>query len=466
MRNPSKYSISVNDIPLLEYNNIFVANLVWMSRGMEGDVATFDLVVRDIPENWGYYIFDGLERFTDLLLKFKFDNDAVKILKNMNLIDSKKTEKFYKNFKFSGDVWSMKDGTVFFPGEPVIRITAPLVEANLLTAFILNVFCYPIRIMTKTLRVKIACGNTIFFAGSLVRLPGFEQGYYVLRSAYLLGSLIASPFFYKKITDELPTGKITGNINHAVIKSFPTERDAFRHVLDELLDKANFFYVMVDTYDMKNGLNIFIEEIKKTASFDYSKIMITIDSGDIKKQAHYVRKELDKNGLKKIRIQAMGNLDEYSIDAMVKSHTPIDCYITATALVNIIDNPKLEVVYKMAEITHSDGTVEQKAKLTKGKESYPGRKQVYRVYKKGKIFKDIIGFEDENLGDPLLHLIIKSGKLNYKFPETDLLKQYLGKQIDLLPEPLKEIKCKEKYNVELSKKLIKAIEDVKKIHLK
>ena len=215
------YEMDISDIPLLEYTNIFVGNLTWINRGIDKDIATFDLVVRDMPEYWNFYLFDGLERFIDILLNFHFDSEAIRLFKKMGLIDSKKTENFYRNFKFSGDVWSMKDGTVFFPGEPILRITAPIVEANLLTAFVLNIFGYPIRIISKTARLKFVSEGTFFVAASIVRLPGLEQGMGVIRASYLLGgSVNAVPLFFRKFKQYTPPNKILANINHAFIKSF------------------------------------------------------------------------------------------------------------------------------------------------------------------------------------------------------------------------------------------------------
>ncbi|MFA6392214.1 MAG: hypothetical protein WCW66_05740 [Patescibacteria group bacterium] len=462
----NSFITQISDIPLLEYNQIFVNNLTWIDRGIEKSVATFDLVVRDLPENWNFYVFDGLQRFVDILLQFRFDDRAVQLLKRMNLIDSKKSEEYYKDLKFSGEVFSMKDGTIFFPGEPIVRITAPIVEANMLTAFLLNVFNYPIRVLTKSLRVKFASGPTTFFIGSLARLPGFEQGYYSIKDAYLLDSPIGNPFLFRKFPELTPPNTITSNINHAFIKSFPTERQAFRYFLDVLVEKANFFFVMTDTYEIKKGLAIFIEEIKKTPNLDRKKMMMTIDSGDLKQLAHYMRKELDKNGLEEIRIQAMGGLDEYNIDDMVKSKTPIDCYVSATALNNTIDCPVLELVYKMAELRHEDGIVEQKAKLTIGKESYPGRKQVFRVYEDGKISRDIIGLDGENLGKPLLEKIIENGKVVAKIPTIEDTKMLLKSEVLTLPESFKTIRSKGNlYKINISDKLKILLDEVKVKHL-
>lgn len=458
------YLINISDIPMMEYCNIFAGNLLWIERGLANDVATYDLVVREIPEKWNFYVMDGLERFIDILLEYRFDQRAIDTLKEMGFIANDIAEKFYKNFKFSGDVWAMRDGTVFFPSEPIVRITAPLLEANLLTAFMLNAFSYPVRIMTKNVRLKmITEGRCMFVSGATVRLPGFEQGYYSVRDAYLLGSSTVTPLIYRMHSEFKPkTGKITANFNHATIKSFPTERDAFAYIFDNLVERINLCSVMVDTYDSKRGLAIFIEEFKKRKNLDQKIFLISVDSGDIAEESLYVRKTLDENGLNGIGINATGNLTEEDIDNFLNNKIPIDLPATATEQVNITDNPRLEAVYKMAELVHTDGTAELKAKLTKGKESYPGRKQIFRTYdEKNRMAKDIIGFEDENLGDPLLEKFIESGKQIIKTPRLEEIRDHLNKQISQLPEEIKDIHRSVDYAVEPSERIKKAVDEIK-----
>lgn len=458
------YEVGRSEIPMQEYGNIFIANLVWIKRGIHKDIATYDLVVRELPERWSFYMFDGLERFLDVILNYSFKDEDINILKEMNLISGQESETFYKNFKFSGDVMSLKDGTVFFPGEPIVRITAPICEANLLTAFMLNAFSYPVRILTKNVRIKTAVKNNIFLSGVMVRLPGFEQGVYSTRSALLLGGPVIAPTAHKMFPEVKPTGKLTVNINHAFIKSFPSEREAYSYVLREILPIANFISVMIDTYDLKKGLDIFIAEIMNADNVDFSKFMICIGSGDLYELSLYVRKKLDEHGLGKVAIQVMSSLDEYKIDSMVRKGAPINCYIAGTEAVNISDNPRLEAVYKMAELVHADGTVDQKAKLTKGKESYPGRKQVFRVYENGKMVKDIIGLEDEKLGEPLLHKFIGQGKLLMKIPSLEEIKKNLEKELETLPEKYKDVNKGIKYPISTSDKLEALLEEVKKKH--
>lgn len=459
------YDIDISDIPFIEYTNIFVGNLTWINRGIHNSIATYDLVVREIPKDWGFYIMDGLERFIDYLLQFKFDADAVRVLKEMGLINSPVTEKFYKNFKFSGEVLALPEGTIFFPGEPIVRITAPLSEANMLTAFALNAFCYPVRIMTKMLRIKNASKGKIFMSGSAARLPGFEQSIWITRAGTLFGTPPGFyPLFYRKFP-ETKMSKPSANINHAFVKSFPRERDAFRYVFDELQSKFDLFLVMVDTYGLKHGLDLFIEEAKKTKDFKPELFMVTLDSGDLLENSRYVREVLDKAGFKSAKIQAFSNLDEYKIENLISAGAKIDCLFSSTELSSITDNPKFEAVYKMAELRHPDGRVEQKAKLAEGKQSLPGRKQTFRLYdKNGEMTEDIIGLEDENLGEPLLKTIIKDGRQVCSFPDLDSVKERVNAELKALPDKYKRIKNPDKYAVNISDKLQKLFDEVKKRH--
>lgn len=470
MQKNNFWEITEADIPLIEYTNIFFGNLVWMERGIDKDVATYDLVVREIPETWSFYIFDGIERAIHTLLNYRFDEESIVSMKAMNLINSIESENFYRNFAFSGDVWMMKAGTIFFPGEPIVRITAPIAEANMLTAFLLNVFGYPIRLLTKTVRFTLATGNAKVLAtcAGVVRLPGFEQSIYVQRVAKMLNHPIVAPFFYRKFPEYLKDKKkIVMGVNHAVIKSFTTERDAYEFTLKNMGDKVDLALIMIDTYDLKQGLDIFISVLKDTPTpVDPQKFMITIDSGDLFEFSHYVRKTLDSHGLNKIGIQAFSNLDEYRVKKLVDAGAPIDYYVAATEIVNISDNPRFEAVYKMSELRKPDGSIEQKAKLTKGKESYPGRKQVFRVYEDGLMKEDIIGLEEEHLGVPLLYQFIHAGKLSISIPTLEESAEHLKNELSALPTKYKNVAVQKKYPVCLSNKLSEVLKEVTEYHLK
>jgi nicotinate phosphoribosyltransferase len=160
----------------------------------------------------------------------------------------------------------------------------------------------------------------------------------------------------------------------------------------------------------------------------------------------------------------MSNLDEYQIERMLKNKAPVNYFIAGTEIVNVTDNPKLECVYKMAELIHADGSIEYKAKLAKGKESYPGKKQVFRVYKDEKMVGDIIGLEDEKLGEPLLQKFIERGNLISNTPDLEEIKIHLEKELKALPDEYKNINKSVKYPVSISQRLEALLEDVKKKH--
>jgi nicotinate phosphoribosyltransferase len=467
-KNRKYYDTNVSDIPFIEYTNIFVGNLTWINRGVHNSIATYDLVVREKPEHWGFYIFDGLERYVDYLLQFTFDDDALETLRQMGLINSPETEKFYKNFKFTGDVMALQEGTIFFAGEPIVRVVAPLGQANLLTALTLNSFGYPVRGLTKVARMNISAKGRMVSGMSTVRLPGFEQAVWNIRANYLLGHTHTVPFTpqtYRKFPELKPSGKFSANINHAFIKSFPTERDAFRYMFDVLQPNTGLFLVMIDTYGLRHGLEVFIEEAKKTQILEVKKFMISIDSGDVLEESRYVRKRLDEVGFNDMKIQVFSNLDEYKIEKLLAENAPIDFLVGSTESANITDNPKFEAVYKMAELCHSDGTVEQKAKLAVGKLSLPGRKQIFRVYdEEGKMIEDIIGLENENLGEPLLKPFMKDGKQVGIFTDLEGVRVRIEKEIKSLPEKYKAIHNPAEYPVRISASLQNLFDDIKKKH--
>ncbi len=463
-----QFSFSEDDIPMMEYANIFLGNIMWMKAGKGMEEATFDLVVRDLPKNWGYLIMYGLDRFLTHIKNFKFSEEDIVLLRKMNLVD-KEQEELYRNFKFDGDVWSIEEGVPFFAKEPIIRISGQLWQVNLMTALALNAFSYPMRVITKGSRVRTASnGKRVSPAVAVVRGQGFEQVIIGQKAAFITGD--ASPIqpnFYKR-TKEADKGNyfFQPNINHATIKSFNTEREAYKIAIKEVVPKTQMVTIMVDTYNMKKGLKTLIEEMKHLTRKEQEKIRIPIDSGDIIKSAKYMRKELDKNGLKHVNITAFSNLQEYKIKKLEDKKAPIDYYICVTEVTNITDAPALELVFKISEIIYPNGKVEYKAKLTKGKESYPGRKQIFRIYNSnGKMKKDIIGLETEKLGEAMLKQFIKKGERIIQRESIFETKKRFFKNFPKLQEDSKSIYSKQKYPVEESKEIKEIIKKLKKHHL-
>lgn len=463
-----QFSFSEDDISMMEYGNMFLGNTMWFNSGKGLEEATFDLVVRDLPKNWGFLIMYGLDRFLTYIKNFSFSEEDLKVLIKLNLILPKHV-KFYKNFKFTGDIWSVAEGTPFFAGEPILRISGPLWQVNIFTALALNAFSYPVRIVTKGARVKIAAGKKMVAPGvNVARSQGFEQVIICQKASFLTGDASTTqPNFYKE-NKEFLTGNLyfQPNINHATIKSYSTEKEAFQAAIRDILPTAPMLQIMIDTYDLRKGLGTLIEEVKKLPKNQQQKLKIPIDSGDLIKEARYIRKELDKNNLQHVGIMAYSNLNEYKIKKLEAQGSPIEYYICITEVVNVSDAPVLEQVFKMSELRYPNGKIEYKAKLVKGKESYPGRKQIFRIYDKaGKICKDIIGLENEKLGEPLLKQYIKNGKRMIVQEDLKTTRVKLQKQLALITNALKETYAKNALPVELSVNLKKLYNQLRKEHL-
>ncbi len=270
------------------------------------------------------------------------------------------------------------------------------------------------------------------------------------------------PSFARKFN--LPMSKVNTKAYHAFIKSFPSEIEAMRSA-------ASIFShigVMVDTYDFKQGVKNAItvaNELKPQGKYIS---FVVIDSGkninEYISRAKWARKMLDKAGFKNIGISAMGNFNEIKIAQAVKAKAPIDSVVPCTDLITSIDAPKLEAVLKLAEFFRDD-KLYYSVKLTAGKESYPGKKQVFRIYDKGKIKKDIIGLEKEKLGKPLLQHYIIKGKPVRPLPDLDDMKSYTAKELKTLPPRLKLVEKDVKYPVAISPKLTGLFNELKKKNL-
>jgi len=452
-----------NEIPYLDYAQIFVASSIMYSTGKGKETATFDLTVREMPGNRNFLLLGGIEEMINALINWKYEERFVNYLLSEKIISQKFAE-YLKNFKFKGDVYAMPEGTVFFPSEPVIRITTSLSDANLLTAFLVDVISYPTLFLSKAVRVKLATNGKPFFLAGAMRAFGFENIVKIQRFSYLIGSIIAMPYFGYKFG----VGKRKPAIGfyHALIKSFENEQSAYRHFLPHT---ANFGIStsMVDTYNYKTGIENWIRVEKEARMQGKTLGLVSIDSGNVLEISKFLRKKLDDAGLKDVGITAYSNLDEFKIANLEKGGAKINVYCPVTEIITVSDRPALEAVYKLAEIIDKNGKITYTAKFSEGKTSLPGRKQVFRkISKNGKVIGDIIGLEDEKLGIPLLIQYIKKGKLIRRLPTLDQIKDYVNKELSYLPNNLKNVEKQHAYSVSVSKKLDNIFETLRKKHVK
>lgn len=456
---PKSHLFIEEDLHLYEIQNIFTACALWLEEGMENQIATYDLTVRDMPKNRNFMLLGGIEEIIEGIKNWHYSEEDVNYLKSNGLCTPKLAD-YLLNFKFSGDVWAMPEGTIFFPGEPIIRITAPILEGNLLSMFLMNGISSNTIFMSKIVRAVVAAGGTDVAAGGGLRAQSFESAIKGARAGYLVGALSGVPSFYKKYNLKPPAMSL--NAYHAVIKSFPTEIEAMRAAARLFPNNSR---PMVDTYDFEQGIENVIKvsnELKETGG---SIAAITIDSGDLHERAVYARKAFDEAGFPKIKIFLASNLNEHKILELKQKNTPADLFLAITELATSTDDPKLEIVYKIAELKNGD-TVRPVAKFAKGKISYPGRKQVFRKTSNGVFEKDIIGLEDENLGVPLLVKMIDAGKVIYHLPHLDEIKGYIKARLNCLPPELLSINEQHGYEVAISEKLNALSQKVKEEHVK
>ncbi len=448
---------NLSDLPLTQLSHTFAQASIWYEEGMKDQIATFDLVVRDMPKHRNYLVAGGLEEVIGYLLKYKYSDEDIKYLLDGGLI-TKNFVKYLKQLRFTGDVYAMPEGTILFPGEPIIRITAPLIQAALIEIFLLTVGVSNIIFLSKAARLRSASPNNVPSLG-MQRAYSFESGMKALRSGYICGSKMnVWSSFVKKFGLKQSDYIINGQ--HLFIKSFNNELTAFRKMAKYFPDNTS---VMIDTYDFDQGLANAITVAKELKQQGYNLEYVTIDSGNLEKLSKQVRKELDQNGLKKVKIITATNLDEYKVKKLVQNRAPIDIFVVATEYVTMADSSKLEVVYKMAEL--KDGkNIQYTAKLSPGKESYPGRKQVFRKYRNGKIVEDIIGLENEKLGAPLLKQYMSKGRIIRKIPDIKEIRKYFDKQFATIPQRLLSIDKDIEFKVKVSREIKKIFNQIKKEH--
>ncbi|MFH0856692.1 MAG: nicotinate phosphoribosyltransferase [bacterium] len=442
------------DLSLFESAAIFSFCQVLKTRGMENQMATFDLFVRDMPKNRNFLLFGGLEEIINGIINWKFNKEDVAVLLNYGLI-KEELAKYLEKFKFTGSVMAMKEGTVFFPNEPIIRITAPIIEANILFMFLINAVSSNTIFMSKAARSVLAAkGKPVFTNGG--RAQGFEAGAKFVRSAYIAGLIPAlqlSPLLKYKIP--LPE-KIIKSTFHSYIKAFPSELEAMMAFVEEFPDDEAT--LIVDTYDFEKGIMNAIkvcEHLKKKNKKIFS---IFIDSGDLYGRTCRAREKLNSAGFSDVKIMVASNLNEWRVKGLMDKKIPCDSFMAITELATSYDDPKLEIVYKMCQLQDGD-KIRQTMKLAPGKKSYPGVKQVFRTKEEDVFKKDIIGLENEKInGEKLLEPIIKEGKLAYDLPHITDIKKYAENQLKFLPDEYKRLETQSNYPVEISNGLSKLTE--------
>jgi nicotinate phosphoribosyltransferase len=334
----------------------------YLTRGMT-EQATFSLFVRDLPPDRGFLVAAGLDDVLEVLTNFSFDNDDLTWLAGQGF-DRPSLDAF-ATLRFTGDVWAIPEGHVVLPNEPLLEVTAPLPQAQLVESIILNQITYRTALATKAARCRIAArGRASLVDFSLRRTHGIEAGLTAARAAAIAGFAGTSNADAARRLG-IPA---VGTMAHSYIEAFPTEREAFIAFATDFPARTAF---LVDTYDTVTGVSTALEV---AAALDLrGNLGVRIDSGDLLELSRQARRQLDAAARPDVTIMVSGGLDEFDVERLLDEGAPIDTFGVGTRIGVSADAPSLETVYKLVEYAGRPTM-----KLSVGKQTRPGAKQVYR----------------------------------------------------------------------------------------
>lgn len=411
------------------------------------DNATFDLFIRRLPKDWGYFVAAGIEDAIDYATNLKFTDEDIDYLKKQELFSNEFLQQL-KNFKFEGDIYSIKEGTPVMPNAPILRVTGKRSQGQFLETTLLNIINFQTLIASKTNRIVNAANGAKVVEFGLRRAHEEDAAMKGARAAYIAGAVA---------TSNVKAGKeygipITGTHAHSFVMSFPTELDAFRAYVKTFPKNAT---LLIDTYNTVEGAKNAAKVAKELEKNNGKLGAVRLDSGDLTDLSQKVRKILDENGLNYVKILASNDLNEYTIDEIIKNNGKIDGYGVGTELITAKPISAVSGVYKLVE--DGDGA---KIKLSPGKKSLPGKKQVYRILENGFYSHDITALENENIeGIPLLEQVVKNGYRVREKPQLNEIRKYALDCIAKIPQSLKEVKVDTNYEVKISEGLENLIQE-------
>ena len=416
--------------------------------------ASFDLFIRKLPPNRSYLLFAGLEQVLRFIERMKFTEEHIKFLKSQGFKED--FLDYLRSFKFTGDVWAVPEGTIVFPNEPLIRVTAPIIEAQLVETFALNTVNLQTTIATKASRVVYAAKSKPVIEFGLRREHGVDAGMKVARASYIAGCAGTS-----NVLAGMKYGiPVFGTMAHSFVMFFSNEVEAFRAFTKTFPDKST---LLIDTFDNIKGAENAIIVAKELEEKGFKLRGVRLDSGDLVSISKKVRKMLDENGLGYVQIFASGDLDEYRIEELLRRGAKIDSFGVGTKMGTSADRPYVDIIYKLCEKVNGKGKFQPIMKLSEGKATLPGRKQVFRLRDaEGSFVKDVIALEDEKVdGEPILVKVVEKGKVVYDFPTLEEIRERALENLSRLPEKYKRLRNAAKYPVELSPKLKKLIRELR-----
>jgi len=415
----------------------------YVAAGMT-EAATFEVSVRTLPANRAFLIATGLEQVIAYLESLRFSAADIAYLRSVPALErapARFFDEYLPQFRFTGEVWGVPEGTPVFPREPLVRVTAPLPEAQMIETALLAFVSFQTSVASRAVRVVQAADGRAIIEFGTRRAHGLDAGLYAARAAYLAGC---------RATSNTEAGRrfgipVSGTMAHSWITAFPNELDAFLGYAAVFGEQA---VILLDTYDT-------ITAARTVVSSGLKPRAVRLDSGDLTTLSKAVREILDAGGLRQTEIFASGDLDEWKIGDLLASGAPIDAFGVGAAVSTSHDAPALGAVYKLVEISRQ-GQFVPTTKLTPGKITYPGRKQVWRVIKDGRAVEDVIELADQPAptdARPLLTRVMTAGRRVEPAPPLDALRDSCRQLVDELPVDCRALRDPAVYPVHVGPKL-------------
>jgi nicotinate phosphoribosyltransferase len=411
--------------------------------------AVFEFFVRKLPASRGFLVAAGLEQALDFLEKLHFSSEEIAWLESggrfgRGLLDH------LAQFRFTGDVHAMPEGTVFFADEPILRVTAPLPEAQLVETRLINILHFQSLIAAKAARMVLSAPGKLLVDFGLRRAHGAEAGLFAARASYIAGFAGSATM----LADKLYGVPIYGTMAHSFVQAHGDEIEAFEAFARS---RPENLILLIDTYDTERAARKVVSLAPRLKAAGITIRGVRLDSGDLVALSRSVRRILDDGGLADVTIFASGGIDENELSRFARERAPIDGFGIGTSLTTSFDVPGLDCAYKLQEYAGLP-----RRKQSTGKATWPGRKQVWRQYDAGgRMREDILSEEDDpQPGEPLVQAVMRNGRRLRASASMAEIRARAAHDLERLPEPLRRLDPAASYPVRVAEALKQLARDV------
>lgn len=413
----------------------------YLQQGMD-EPAVFEFFVRKLPPNRNFLIAAGLEQVLKFLAALRVTAEELHWLESLGRFTPDLLQ-YLQRLRFNGDVEAMPEGTVFFPHEPILRITAPLPQAQLVESRVMNLLNFQTMIASKAARSVLVAGGKPLIDFGLRRAHGAEAGLLAARASYLAG-FAGTATVLAGMAYNIP---LYGTMAHSFVQSHGDEAQSFTHFAEA---QPGNVVLLIDTFDTEAAARKVVRLAPALAAQGIAVKGVRLDSGDLADHARKVRRILDEGGLSQTQILASGNLDEYRLKELLAHDAPIDSFAVGTAMTTSADAPSLDCAYKLQEYAGRPCR-----KRSEGKATWPGRKQVYRQHDAhGRFVSDIVTtLEDRQEGMPLLEPVMTAGRLHSPACVLRESRRRAAAQLAQLPDSLRTLDASPAYEVRIASAL-------------